>query len=134
MEPLMQSNAPFPETFNAIREELRLSRREISRRCERHGWGSHTTISRLASGDLKPSMEALEVIARILGVPPETFAEYRMRMARRALDPDEVGFDVALKNLEHFTMGPLSGEPAEPHRRPLALHGRGDRGGQGASS
>jgi hypothetical protein len=44
----------------------------------------------------------IEVVARVLGVPPETFGEYRLALARRELDEREVGLDQALENLDRI--------------------------------
>ena len=64
---------------------------------------------RVAGGsDLAPSFELLETLAAGLGVPPETFAEYRLEVAKRALTPRYAGgLDEALRALER--MGSLDG-------------------------
>lgn len=46
---------------------------------------------------LKPTL--LEAVARALSVDPEEFPEYRLAMARRALDETEVGLDEAVATL-----------------------------------
>lgn len=127
----MESNAPFPETLKAIQDELAISQREIARRCEKNGWGSVTSINQMIRGELTPSLNALKAIAKALGVPPETFAEYRLAMARRSLDPGEVGLETALENLGYFTAGPVSGDPVKPHRNllPARRRQKGGRGG-----
>ncbi len=53
----------------------------------------------LANGHDKPSMRAMELIAHACGVEPEYFAEYRLAVAMRELDPNEVGLERALENL-----------------------------------
>jgi transcriptional regulator with XRE-family HTH domain len=60
---------------------------------------THAHINMLANGHDKPSMRAMELIARACGVEPEYFAEYRLAAAMRDLDPNEVGLEQALANL-----------------------------------
>lgn len=48
-----------------------------------------------------PSPELLEAVAAALEVPPETFPEYRLYLARRLFDQEEAGsLAAALANLE----------------------------------
>lgn len=60
---------------------------------------THAHINMLANGRDKPSLRAMELIAAACQVEPEYFAEYRLAAAMRALDPEVVGFDNALANL-----------------------------------
>lgn len=99
----MESSRPFHETLTGLLEVMDIGQRELARRTALHGWGSHTTIGRLTQNELKPSLQAMEQIAYALGVPPETFAEYRLGKARAKLDPAQVGLKAALKNLARCT-------------------------------
>lgn len=60
---------------------------------------THAHINMLANGHDRPSMRAMELIARACKVRPDYFAEYRLTVAMRELDPDEVGLEQALANL-----------------------------------
>jgi transcriptional regulator with XRE-family HTH domain len=60
---------------------------------------THAHINMLANGHDRPSTRAMELIAEACGVDPDYFAEYRLALAMRELDPDEVGFEQALANL-----------------------------------
>ena len=60
---------------------------------------THAHINMLANGHDRPSTRAMELIAQVCGVEPGYFAEYRLVSAMRELDPDEVGFEQALENL-----------------------------------
>lgn len=60
---------------------------------------THAHINMLANGHDKPSLRAMELIARACGVEPEYFAEYRLAVAMRELDPNVVGLEQALENL-----------------------------------
>jgi transcriptional regulator with XRE-family HTH domain len=60
---------------------------------------THAHINMLANGHDKPSVRAMELIARACGVEPDYFAEYRLAAAMRLLDPAEVGLEQALENL-----------------------------------
>jgi transcriptional regulator with XRE-family HTH domain len=61
---------------------------------------THAHINMLANGHDKPSVRAMEVIAHACGVDAEYFAEYRLAAAVRDLDPEIVGFEQALANLD----------------------------------
>jgi len=60
---------------------------------------THAHINMLANGRDKPSRRAMVLLAEALGVEPEYFAEYRLAVAMRELDPTEVGLAQALENL-----------------------------------
>lgn len=57
-------------------------------------------IGHIERGETRPKSQTMILIARALEVPPETFAEYRLEMARRQLDERHVGFERAVANLE----------------------------------
>lgn len=59
-------------------------------------------ISKIRNGHRPLSIEFLESLAGALGVPPETFAEYRLAIARVQLDESEVGLEAALANLREL--------------------------------
>jgi transcriptional regulator with XRE-family HTH domain len=60
---------------------------------------THAHINMLANGHDRPSIRAMELIARACGIDPDYFAEYRLAIAMRELDPEEVGLEQALANL-----------------------------------
>ncbi len=60
---------------------------------------THAHINMLANGHDRPSMRAMELIAHACGVESDYFAEYRLAAAMRELDPDAVGLEQALENL-----------------------------------
>ena len=60
---------------------------------------THAHINMLANAHDKPSMRAMELIAQACGIEPDYFAEYRLAVAMRELDPNEVGLEQALENL-----------------------------------
>src|SRR5947209_9303210 len=78
-----------------------LTYRELAQRTRQlDGRGmTHAHINMLANGHDRPSTRAMELIAQVCGVAPDYFAEYRLVSAMRELDPDEVGFEQALENL-----------------------------------
>jgi transcriptional regulator with XRE-family HTH domain len=82
---------------------------------------THAHINMLANGHDRPSSRAMELIARACGVDPEYFAEYRLVLAMRELDPDEVGFEQALKNLNaRLGARRRTGAKSRPARQPQA--------------
>jgi transcriptional regulator with XRE-family HTH domain len=95
------STKPFGEALRELMQARSLSYRGLSdaiRKLDGKGI-THAHLNMLANGHDKPSMRAMELIARACGVDPDYFAEYRLAVAMRALDPDVVGLDQALSNL-----------------------------------
>jgi hypothetical protein len=72
----------------------------------------------LANGHDKPSMRAMELIARACKVPPGYFAEYRLAVAMRELDPGLVGLEQALENLNARLAARRHDAKARPARAP----------------
>jgi len=115
------SDKPFGDALRELMEERDLTYRSLARRTqELDGKGmTHAHINMLANGHEKPSMRAMELIARALEVEPDHFAQYRLAVAMRELDPAEVGLEQALENLNarlvagraHGAIGSLSPEP-----------------------
>src|SRR5438552_6707586 len=95
------STKPFGEALRVLMEEAGLSYRELAERTRAlDGRGmTHAHINMLANGHDKPSMRAMELVAGACGVEPDYFAEYRLAAAMRELDPEEVGLEQALENL-----------------------------------
>jgi transcriptional regulator with XRE-family HTH domain len=60
---------------------------------------THAHLNMLANGHDKPSMRVMELVAEVCGVRPDYFAEYRLAVAMRELDPTVVGLEQALENL-----------------------------------
>lgn len=96
-----QSNRPFGESLRALMEERGFSYRGLALKTrELDGRGmTHAHINMLAKGHDRPSMRAMELIAEACDVEPDYFAEYRLALAMRELDPTEVGLEQALENL-----------------------------------
>jgi transcriptional regulator with XRE-family HTH domain len=95
------SDKPFGDALRALmsaREMTYRSLAEATRLLNGQGM-THAHLNMLANGHDKPSMRAMALIAEACGVRPEYFAEYRLAIAMRELDPTEVGLEQALKNL-----------------------------------
>src|SRR6202020_3101386 len=95
------STKPFGESLRALMDERSLTYRglaEATRKLDGKGI-THAHINMLANGHDKPSMRAMELIAEACEVEPAYFAEYRLAVAMKALDPSEVGLEQALANL-----------------------------------
>src|SRR5690242_17370074 len=95
----MSTEKPFPQAVQELLDEQEMSQRELIRKTRKHGWGSTGTISFLMRGEQPPTVTSMKAIARALGVPAEHFAEYRLAMARRSLNPKQVGLRKALETL-----------------------------------
>jgi len=107
----MHSHEPVTVALRRLLDENGATLRAVAaktRESDRAGKGiNHTYISAVLSGREKPSPRSLELIARVLNVEPEFFAEYRMWKLRAELDPHQVGFDAAMQRFSE-----LSGERA----------------------
>lgn len=97
-----RSEKPFPQVLKDLLNEQDVSQRELTRRCQRYGWGSLTAVGHIARGKLPPTLRAMETIGRALNVPPETFAEYRIDSVRHRLNHREVGLRKALRYLDEL--------------------------------
>jgi hypothetical protein len=91
---------------------------EVTRELDGKGM-TYAHLNMLANGHDKPSMRAFKLIARACEVEPEYFAEYRLAQAMRELDPAEVGFEQALRNLSVW-MGARQASGAKGRPRPGA--------------
>src|ERR1700730_13176621 len=117
------STEPFGETLRRLMERRGLTYRalaEATRGLDGKGM-THAHINMLANGHDKPSLRAMELIAEACGVQPQYFAQYRLAIAMRELDPAEVGLERAQKNLS-ARMGERRRSDAKghPRRRPQA--------------
>src|ERR1700752_782868 len=95
------STEPFGDTLRSLMERRGLTSRalaEATRGLDGKGM-THAHINMLANGHDRPSLRAMELIAEACGVEPEYFAEYRLGLALRELDPRQVGLEQALENL-----------------------------------
>ena len=95
-----QSREAFPAALSKLLIENEISGRELARRTGALGWGTGASISFLLNGHLAPTIDAMEAIASALQIRPEFFAEYRMAVIRRDLDPARGGFAKALRTLD----------------------------------
>ena len=95
------STQPFGEALREVMETRGLTYRglaEAIRQLDDKGI-THAHLNMLANGHDKPSMRVMELIARACSMSPDYFAEYRLAVAMRELDPSVVGLDQALENL-----------------------------------
>jgi transcriptional regulator with XRE-family HTH domain len=117
------STKPFGGALRELMDARSLTYRglaEATREIDGRGI-THAHINMLANGHDKPSMRAMELIARVCGVEPDYFAEYRLAAAMRELDPAEVGLEQALENLNaRLGAHRRAGATARPARPPQA--------------
>jgi len=117
------SQQPFGDALRALMKARGMTYRGLAdaiRTLDAKGI-THAHINMLANGHDKPSMRAMELIARACAVEPEYFAEYRLAVAMRELDPSEVGLEQALENLNaRLGARRRSGAKARSARAPRA--------------
>jgi transcriptional regulator with XRE-family HTH domain len=111
------SDKPFGEALRTLMNERELSYRSLAvmtRLLDGKGM-THAHINMLANGHDKPSMRAMELIAQACDVQPDYFAQYRLAAAMRELDPENVGLEQALENL-NARLGERRGSGARERR------------------
>lgn len=117
------STQPFGKALRALMDARGLSYRglaEAIRAIDDKGI-THAHLNMLANGHDKPSLRAMELIAQACGVAPDYFAEYRLALAMRELDPNVVGLEQALENLNsRLAARRRSGTRAQSGRVPRA--------------
>ncbi len=123
------SNKRFGEALRQLMEARAMSYRSLSAATrELDGKGvTHAHINMLANGHDKPSMRAMELIAKACDVDPSYFAEYRLAVAMRELDPAEVGLEQALANLNASLAGQRksAARARKDQQRQVRLHPSG---------
>jgi hypothetical protein len=101
-----KANATRP--FGAALRDLLLERR-ITTRMGNPDWAGfaqqlpgihYETLRKAVVGERPPAPKVVEAVSDALSVAPEEFTEYRLWTARRQLDPQEVGLEQAVRNLE----------------------------------
>lgn len=98
----MPPPANFKETCLALREEAGLTRELLVRRIadmEIPG-ASSGSVNQQIQGTRRPTIVVMEAAAKVLGAKPTVFIEYRLWVARMALDENVVGLRRAAQNLE----------------------------------
>jgi hypothetical protein len=63
---------------------------------------NYESLRKAVVGERAPSEKIMTAAAQALGVKPTVFVEYRLLKARRALDPDHVGWSAATKALNRW--------------------------------
>jgi transcriptional regulator with XRE-family HTH domain len=115
------STKPFPQALRALLDARGLTHRELAERTRRvDGKGiTRPYITLLANGRNTLSMRTMELLAGACGVQPEYFAEYRLAVGMRDLDPSQVGLARALENLDALR-GPGGSRSARARSTPRA--------------
>jgi transcriptional regulator with XRE-family HTH domain len=76
----------------------------------------YETLRRAMTGDRRPSPRLMEECARALRIRPEYFLEYRVYLAQRDFDPQAVGLERVIQNLNAWASvreRGAAGSPAE---------------------
>lgn len=110
-------NKPWPQLVDELRKGM--SQDDLAYEARKHGAPATLTgswISQLKKGTRPITIDVFRGLAGALGVPPETFAEYRLAIARDQLDERIVGLDGALANLRELEAAAAGGRtaPAPP--------------------
>jgi hypothetical protein len=104
----MQDHTNAPRPFGAVLRDLLLYR-GVTTRMGNPDWAGfaqqlsgihYETLRKAVVGERQPAPKLVEAVSDALGVEPDAFVEYRLWDARRRLDPQEVGLEQAMKNLD----------------------------------
>jgi hypothetical protein len=63
---------------------------------------SYETLRKAVTGERPVAPKILETSAKVLGIEPTLFGEYRLWKLRQTLDPAAVGAETALQNLARW--------------------------------
>jgi hypothetical protein len=99
------SEQSFGEALQALMAERGLTYRGLSQLTREIDGKGLTHAER-------PSERAMSLLAQVLEVEPQHFAEYRLAAAMKELDPNVVGLEQALENLS----GRLASRKGSPRR------------------
>ncbi len=82
------TNKPFHDALSELLIERDWSQRELARRTNKEiaDWGSSAVFSQYMKRADPPSMQAMENVAKVLRIDPRHFIEYRIDLAREALN------------------------------------------------
>lgn len=130
MGPMRTRPESFREMVVRLTAEKGISVSRLGNEAWRHDvkGTSPDTLKKAMQADnpRRPPPTLLTAVARVLGVPPESFTEYRLAALRRLLDerppPDGVGLEEAARNLEAMERA-LAGD-ADAEARTLAHDAR----------
>lgn len=125
---------PLHERLRALREERGLSQPELFRRTVGVGFDTVRGIETPPEGvrHRYPSPQTLAAIADALELPADSFPEYRLALARRALDERIVGLDEAVALLSEIerALGDRAVALAGRARRPPPTSSQPKRAGR----
>lgn len=102
------------EILPELRKERGWSRERLAHSAymvDREGT-SAAQIAAIERGTRRPSLRTMAALAEALEVAPTIFAEYRLALARHALDERKVGLVQAITRLESADWRPIEVEPA----------------------
>jgi hypothetical protein len=63
---------------------------------------NYESLRKAVTAERQPSAKLMEEAALCLAVDPTVFVEYRLQAARASLDPNEVGWDAAVRALTNW--------------------------------
>lgn len=99
-----QSDLAFKDALFVLMDRDELSFRQLAQKTKGiDGKGvTHSFLNMVVNGHDKPSERAMTLIAQVFHITPDYFVEYRFAEGRKLLDPEVVGFDKALENLNRL--------------------------------
>lgn len=102
--------AIFKDRLRQEMEERRLSTAEVSRQAKKKNYTiSQSTVSRLSTGKQAPTLEVLQGIAEVLGVPPWALITESGQIEQRVIRPVQ-----SSQNIARFPSGyPKIGAPQD---------------------
>lgn len=132
----MAVEEPFPDRLKRLAAARGLSVSKVSYMAWKPDLKgtSPNTLNSVMAGRRPVTAPIVEAVAQVLQVQPDEFPEYRLLMARRALDEREVGFEAALRALSQFesaldTLAQPEARPESPRAQGKTQRTRAKSGG-----
>jgi hypothetical protein len=120
----MGTDQPFHEAVRSVLAERGLTFRALAARTSEvdpDGRGlSHSYLTTLGTHD-RPTLRAMETVARALDLRPTFFAEYRLGVVRGLFDEEQQGLAQSLQNLQALEQMVDAQVPAPPAGRLATL-------------
>jgi hypothetical protein len=108
-----------PRRFGAVLRDLLIAK-GVTTRMGNPDWTGfsqqlpkihYETLRKAGVGERYPAPKLIDAVCDALSVEPSTFIEYRLTQVQTRFDPREVGFELAVRNLQSFEKTSIADVP-----------------------